>query len=144
MNQIIKKQLWTRHFILLIFITLTMGISTSMLSSPLPMYAEHIGASNSIIGLVTGFFALSALLCRPIFGNMLDSKGRKAVLIMGITAYCGIVLLYGWASTVAILLVLRFLHGIGFSAYSTGSGTVAADLIPAERLVEGLGYFGVF
>ncbi len=121
-----------------------MGVSTSMLSSPLPTYARHIGASNSIIGFVTGFFAFSALLCRPIFGNMLDSKGRKVVLIFGIIAYCVIVLSYGWVSTIVVLLVLRLLHGIGFSAYSTASGTVAADLIPAERLVEGLGCYGVF
>jgi MFS family permease len=138
-----RKKLWTKHFFLLIVTTLALGISGNMLNSPLPIYARYVGANNLIAGLVTGLFALSALLCRPIVGKLLDSKGRKTIFILGILVYSIIVFSYNWASTIGILLVLRFLQGIGMSAYTTASGTIAADLIPNGRLIEGFGYYGM-
>lgn len=114
-----------------------------MLNSPLPMYVKHFGADNTVAGLVTGLFSLSALICRPIFGNLLDRKGRKLILLFGIAIYSIIVFSYNWAASVIVLLSLRFLQGIGMSGYTTASGTVAADLIPAKRLVEGFSYYGM-
>lgn len=139
-----KSKLWTKYFILLTAVTFFMGISTSMLNSPLPMYVKHLGSGDSVAGLATALFSLSSLIFRPLFGNMLDNWGRKVVLIVGIIAYGTIVVSYNWIAVVAGLLILRFLQGIGFSAYSTASGTVASDLVPADRLVEGIGYYGMF
>jgi len=42
-----------------------------------------------------------------------------------------------------LLLALRAIQGLAFSAVSTATLTIAADLIPPVRRYEGIGYFGV-
>ena len=42
-----------------------------------------------------------------------------------------------------VLLLLRFFQGISFSLATTVTGAIAADLVPAKRRGEGLGYFGM-
>ncbi|KEK01588.1 MFS transporter [Oenococcus oeni] len=39
------------------------------------------------------------------------------------------------------ILIIRALQGIGFSASSTSGSAIAADLVPASRLTEGIGYY---
>jgi len=41
------------------------------------------------------------------------------------------------------LLILRFIHGISFAVATTATGAIAADVIPASRRGEGLGYFAM-
>jgi MFS family permease len=113
-----------------------------MLNSPLPVYIKHMGANDAKAGLVTGLFALSSMIMRPFYGNLLDRKGRKVILLIGIALSGFIGLSYIWASSVFALLALRFMQGVGMSAYSTASNTMASDLIPKKRLVEGFGYYG--
>jgi MFS family permease len=51
---------------------------------------------------------------------------------------------YFAVSMLILLLLLRLVHGATFGVSTTALGTVAADLVPAERRGEGLGYFGTF
>ena len=43
--------------------------------------------------------------------------------------------------SVGLLLVLRSLHGIGFSATTNAPGTIVSDIVPKSRLAEGVGYY---
>jgi MFS family permease len=136
-------KLLTKNYILLLASFLAVSAASNMLNSTLPMYALHIGAANSAAGLVTGVFALSSLLTRPLFGYLLDKKGRSIILLSGILACCLMMVSYNWVGTVAVLLVVRFFHGFTMGAYSTSFGTMAADLIPTEKLVAGYGYYSL-
>ena len=44
---------------------------------------------------------------------------------------------------VAPFVVFRILQGAGFSAVTTASATAAADALPASRMGEGIGYYGL-
>lgn len=50
---------------------------------------------------------------------------------------------YPWVMAIPMLLVLRVLHGVGHSAFTTGAGTIIADIIPQTRLTEGISYYGI-
>ncbi|MCP6429168.1 MFS transporter, partial [Klebsiella pneumoniae] len=47
------------------------------------------------------------------------------------------------AYSIILLLALRAIHGISWSATTTSVSTIAADLIPAARRTEGMGFFGI-
>ena len=47
------------------------------------------------------------------------------------------------AFSVGLLLVLRSLHGIGFSATTNAPGTIVSDIVPKSRLAQGVGYYGL-
>jgi MFS family permease len=53
-------------------------------------------------------------------------------------------LMYMNVNNLSRLLLLRFIHGIGFALANTTLYTVVADLISEKRRGEGLGYFATF
>lgn len=136
-------RLWTDHFIKIMIVAFTVSIAMNMTMTTLPLYGQYIGGSKALAGFITAIFALSALLFRPFFGNLLDTKGRKKVLVIGIIIFTLSIVSYNFAYTVAILLFLRFIQGVGFSGHSTATGTIVADIVPVTRLAEGIGYFGI-
>ena len=141
LKNINKEKLWSKHYILMMITALFIMISMQMSMTTLPVYAQYIGGSKSIAGFTTGIFAISAFLFRPLFGNLLDSKGRKIILVIGIIIFSLTTLSYNFVYTIVIILILRFIHGIGFSAYSNAGGTIIADVVPGSRLSEGVGLF---
>ncbi|OQA07757.1 MAG: Bacillibactin exporter [Firmicutes bacterium ADurb.Bin373] len=137
------ERLWTRDFVVITFITLFTFIGFQMLLPTLPVYASQLGGSDTAVGLVVGVFTISAVIIRPFTGHYLDLYGRKGILFAGLLIFAASILAYAWAPSLFILLVFRFIHGIGWGLCSTASSTVATDVIPKSRLGEGMGYYGL-
>jgi len=74
----------------------------------------------------------------------LDTIGRKPVLLLGLAIFLLAVAGYYWMVSVALVLAIRFIHGIGWGIVTTTYGTIVSDIIPPERSGEGMGYFGMF
>jgi len=118
-------------------------IANNMLMTGLPLYAIYLGGDNSISGMLFGFFMFVAILFRPYFGRLSDEKSRRIVLIIGAMVTAFITLSYVVAFSISLLLIMRSLHGIGFSATTNAAGTVISDIVPKKRLGEGIGYYGL-
>lgn len=142
-QNVIKDKLWTKHFILLMLMSFFMNLIMNMQMPVIPMYTINIGGSNSTIGTITGIFTLSSVLFRPWFGNLLDTRGRRIILLAGIIILTLASLTYGFTQAIIVLFIIRFLHGIGFSAQTTAAGTITSDIVPASRLGEGISYSGI-
>jgi MFS family permease len=137
------NKLWTKQYIFILLVSLLLSIGFNMQNNILPLYALKISGRVSLASLMTGAFSLTALFFRPIFGNLLDNLGRRLVLVGGIMAFCLVSFSYTFAYIPFILVTVRILQGVCFSAYSTATGTVVADIVPPKRLMEGIGYFGM-
>lgn len=138
-----REKLWTRNFILICFSNLATFMGFQMLMPTLPVYVDFLGGKESEIGLVVGFFTISAVLIRPLAGIAVDTYGRKGIYLLGLLVFTFSCLSYNWTYTIPLLLLVRFLHGFGWGTSSTAAGTVAADIIPKQRLGEGMGYYGL-
>ena len=108
MQYIIKK----------IFPILALSIFSSMLGigiiSPiLPLYAENLGATGVWLGVIVAGFSISRTVIVPFAGRLSDLKGRKLLLAIGLLAYTIISIGYIWADSIASLVLIRLLHGIG-------------------------------
>jgi predicted MFS family arabinose efflux permease len=142
----VKKQekLWTRDFILFCLSYLLMAAGFYFLLPVLPMYVTQVLEEDKTkIGYIIGLYALSALLIRPFSGYALDTFGRRKVYVISMLLYAMSMFLYSYATTFLLLLTLRFLHGFTWGMVTTGGGTIPADLVPARRRGEGIGYFGL-
>lgn len=135
--------LWNKNFLLIFLVNLVIFFAFQMLLPTLPVYAEKLGGSETVMGLIIGVFTISALLVRPFAGQMLDTSGRRGPLLIGLAIFIISVLAYNWAWSIAILLTLRLVHGFGWGIITTAAGTVATDSIPPKKLGEGMGYFGL-
>jgi MFS family permease len=144
-NQIVmeKEPLWTKDFILLALSNFFLFVGFQMLLPTLPVFVSEHGGNSTEVGLVVGILTLSAVLIRLFAGAALDTIGRKLIFIVGNV----IILLamggYTWSATVFMILLLRFVHGIGWGITTTTYGAIASDLIPITRRGEGMGYFGL-
>ena len=140
MNQ--KPRLWTKDFIMVSISNFLLFISFYILMVTLAVYSiDKFHASQSEAGLASSIFVLGAVIVRPIAGKMIDKVGKKKLLMMGLILFLIMMLLYFPVNSLPLLLLIRFLHGFAFGIGSTATGTIAADIIPASRRGEGLGYF---
>jgi MFS family permease len=139
----LQQKLWSKEFMLVILANFLVFTSMYMLLPTLPLYAQFIGGSQSMAGLIVGIFTLAAVVFRPLFGNMLDQIGRKRVLLLGVGIFAVTTASYHATSLIIILLAVRLLQGVGWGATTTATGTIASDVIPPARRAEGMGYFGM-
>lgn len=145
-EQIQKQQhdkIWTRDFLLICFANFFIFLGFQMTLPTLPLFVKELGGTDQSIGWIVGIFTFSALIFRPIAGQMLETKGRQFVYMFGLGVFAVTVGSFAVATTIVFLLVMRFLQGIGFGFASTATGTIATDLIPPKRRGEGMGYFGL-
>jgi len=105
----------------------------------LPLYIIAIGGSPADNGLATWFFALAAVLARPLAGFLADHWGRKPVLALGAVLFGGGPLLYALVPNVSLLLGARAAHGVGMALFTTAYQAFIADLLSPDRYGEGLG-----
>ena len=73
----------------------------------------------------------------------MESKGRSFVYLLGLAIFVLSVGSYSFAMSILFLFAIRIIQGVGWGLSTTASGTIATDLIPANKRGEGLGYYGL-
>lgn len=107
-----------------------------------PYAAERFQASASLGGLVAGVMVLGCLAGRFVSGRLI-CNGYKKVLFTGMFVYLGSMVLYLTADSLALLLGIRFLNGIGIGGIGTVTGTLIAHIVPPGQRGLGLSYFSL-
>lgn len=138
-----RPPLWTRDFILVTAINSLLFLGFQSYPSALPPYAKALGASDSALGWLTAVATIATLITRPMAGIMLDTLGRRNVLLSGLllmTVVSGVLYFF---PIVAAIIFLRFIHGLGWGVAGTAISTIAADYVPKIRFGEGMGFFSL-
>lgn len=138
-----EATLWSKGYILILISNIVVFFVHNMMLTGIPMYAQQSSFGNAIAGLTTTIYSMAALLFRPLFGIMIDTKGRRGVMLVGTSLTVITVVLYCFANSVTLLLLLRVLHGVAFSALSTVCATMVVDEVPQTYLSEGVGFAGI-
>ncbi len=139
-----REPLWTPQFSLLIASAVFMYISTFMLTPTLPLFVTQVGAGDLAAGgVIVAAYTLGSLLPRMIWGNLADRWLRQGVYLIGVTIIAVLSPLFAVTVLLPVIIGLRFLQGVGFSGSSTAGAAMSADLIPASRRAEGVGYYSL-
>ena len=114
----------------------------------LPLYITHHGGTEADIGILMAVFTFSSILSRPWISEMIDRIGRKRTYTIACILMILVPLVYpvfeGELSSFYFPMVLvRIVHGIGLALSFTSVITYVSDIIPENRLNEGIGMFGV-
>lgn len=141
--QPVKKALWTKDFLILFFTNSLFFAGFQLLIPVIPLYVTVLGGTSSQVGLITGVFVFSAIFIRLFTDWGIEKFGKKYCLFIGIIiSFLSVAGYYLWTSAGG-LLAIRIVHGLGFGIATTFYATLAADIIPASRCGEGMGYFGL-
>ncbi len=138
-----RERIFSRDFSLALVANLFSFCSMYLLLATLPLYVVAIGGTVSDAGVVLACFTLTAVIVRPWIGRLSDRRAKKAIMLVGAVMLAASSLLYEPAHSVPLVMAVRVFHGIGWAAFGTAASALAADLAPASRRGEAMGYFGV-
>ena len=108
----------------------------------LPQMVRDLGTDNATVqNTVTAYMLGMSVALVPI-GLLADALGRRPVLIAGMTLLIVMSIGCAMANSIDVMLVLRFLQGIGGAACQIISYSIAADRFRDRELTSVSGLLG--
>ena len=138
-----NAKLWTKNYIFVMLSNFSAAFSHSAFATIIALYVSDIGGNNRIAGLMAGGMTLAMMCTRPLVGNLLDRVGRRPIIILGGFLFAFNTMAYLFAASLAVLVVIRIIHGFSQVFYTVSTTTIVSDVVPEERMVDGLGYYGI-
>ncbi len=138
------EKFWTKDFITIAltnFIVILIFYLLMVTTSSFAVNEYH--ASSSQAGLATGIYIIGTLIGRLFTGRYINIIGTKKVVIIGLIAFTITTGLYFVHAGIMFLLICRLINGMAAGVTSTATGTMVAQIIPASRKSEGIGYFSM-
>lgn len=134
-------KIFTKPFFLVFGALLFSALVMYVLMSTVTEYATSLGSSATIAGLVSGIYIFGGLCSRIYSGNALERIGWRKTALIFMSIHFLSCLLYFIVNDVTLLLIVRFVHGIGFGATANAIVTIASAVLPRKRFGEAFGYF---
>jgi MFS family permease len=134
---------WLKDFLLTWISRFSIFLAHHVTRPLIPLYLITFGASSTVIGAVMAVFTVTATVMRMPVGLMIDRVGRKPFLLYGVVLFTAGNFGYLWAPSIPLMIPARILHGLGWSGCTTSVATIAADIVPAARRGELMGYAGM-
>ncbi|MBQ0140017.1 MAG: MFS transporter [Kurthia sp.] len=139
-----STKLWTKDFIMVSTTNFFLYFIHYLLIASMTVFTiEKFHVSTSLSGLAGGIFIIGMLFGRLYGGKSINKVGWKRMLYIGIIFSLLMILCYFTISSISMLLVIRFLHGIGFGIASTATATIVSQIIPDKHRGEGTGYYAL-
>ncbi len=113
----------------------------------LPVYAEAVGVGVGVIGVLIAAYDLAEIVAKPVFGAVADRQGLRKTMLIGIAIFTAASLTY-LVVPPQLLIVTRFLQGVGAAALSAASLALVGTYFDRDRgraygtynAVKGAGY----
>lgn len=139
----VGQRIWNPAFTGIFIANSLMSIGLQMGNILIGKYTNSLGATATLVGVVSSAFAWAAIVFKLISGPALDALNRKHVIIGALavtaTAFVGC----GLSSTVPALLFFRLMEGAGLAFTTTAFIAMAADALPREKTSTGLGFYAL-
>jgi multidrug resistance protein len=107
----------------------------------LPFWAERLGANAFEVGLIITVYALAQLLFTPVLGTLSDRYGRKPVIVVSLFIETVALVMTALAGSLPLLLLARFIGGLGASNIGSAQAVVA-DVTEKQDRAKGMGLIG--
>ncbi|XP_077989876.1 MFS-type transporter SLC18B1-like, partial [Glandiceps talaboti] len=124
--------------------------SFSIMAPFFPLKASEMGASDLIIGMIFGIFALIGFVSSPVLGKFLPKIGAKFMFLSGsfTCGCCGIIFgfldkLSPGTEFIAFCFVVRSIEALGSAAATTAVFTIIAQTFP-DKIATTFGIMEIF
>ena len=135
----LQRNLTLRLSILLAMVPLT-GATIDIYVPSLPAITAHFGVPAQLVQWTIPSYLIGYSLAQLFCGAFSDAWGRRALLIIGIVLYTGASLLAASASSISMLILMRFVQGLGVAAPGVLARAIASDSFDSERLPQVTNY----
>jgi MFS family permease len=135
------ERILTRNFVCTFSAQLSLALAMYTLMSTITEYVTAFGATATVAGMASGIYVVGGLFSRIYSGRAMEKHGWKQIALLFSLIHLAASVLYGFAGNVAVLLAVRFIHGIGFGASMNACMLIGMASLPRTRYGEAAGYF---
>jgi len=114
--------------------------STISKSPVLPLFASHMGADPSGVGLIASVSAFAGVLFSIPAGMLSDRLGKRSMLVVSSVIFATAPFLYLLAAKIWQLALVRFYHGLATAIFIPVAMALVSELFHGER-AEKMGWF---
>lgn len=137
------RDMGKREFIVLI--SMLMALTALAIDMMLPAFGDMrssfgLASDSTTIALVVTVFFIGFGLGQPVWGPLSDALGRKRILWLGLLVYILGAIGAVFAPSLAWLLVLRFVAGLGAAGIRVVTQGVIRDRYHGEQMAKVMSY----
>lgn len=119
-------------FLLCFAILVLDGYDTVVVGYIAPALKAHFGAAPAQLAPMFGAGLFGLTVGSFVFGPVADRFGRKPTLMVSIALFALFSLISAWSKSIEMLIVLRFVTGLGLGGAMPNAYTLAAEYCPAR------------
>mgnify|MGYP002622305947 CR=1 FL=1 len=138
-----EEKIFNKEFIKICFVNFLMMFGQNMTNTLVPKYANALGASSVMIGMITGFFSVSSFIIKPVSSTAIDSLDRKKILFVASVVISLGFVGFSISTTPEMLLICRLIHGFGIGFTVTGCLTMVSSTVSSRNLTTAVAYYSV-
>lgn len=138
-----RKSIWNRNYTLVFLCNILTAFSFHILTPTIPKYVLALGGGVELAGFAATAFSITAILTRPFVGYYINIKRKKVILTAALVIVACSILGYALSGSVAMILLFRLLHGVGWGMVTTANSTVLVASIGEDQIGRGIGLFGI-
>jgi len=136
-----QKKLYTDTNLLIAFgITLIVVMGVTNITPALPAMAQFFNIPYSSVTLMITVFTMPGIILTPMLGVLADRIGRKIIIIPSLLIFGITGLIMFFIRDFNLLLILRFIQGIGVSALGAINATIIGDMFTGKDRTIAFGY----
>ncbi len=133
-----KKRNMTLVILLINLFIAFLGIGLVIPVLPTLMNELHI--TGKVVGYLVAVFALTQLAVSPFAGRLVDTLGRKKMIVTGLFFFSFSELLFAVGESIHILFISRMLGGVSAAFIMPAVTAFIADITTVEERPKALGY----
>lgn len=138
-----RDSIWSVPFVVLMAVNFFQSMAAFMANATLPVFADSLGATASMVGVVVSSFTLSALLVRPFAGPAFDSFSRKRLLLIAQGIICLSFFAYGFVDSLGVLIAIRLFHGVGIGCSGPLAMSLVSEYLPVTKFASGISIYAL-
>jgi MFS family permease len=119
--------------VVLMFTAFVDMVGSSMIFPLVPYYATRMGATGLMVGVILASFSVAQLLSASSWGRFSDRYGRRPAILSGLVVSAAAYIVFAYTDSLALLLISRFVQGIGAGTVGVLQAYVADTMREDER-----------
>ncbi len=135
--------IWNKSFIAIFMVALFQTMAQFTAHTLVPKYADSLGATASLIGLISGLYAGTALAFRPVTSPAYDMFNKKDILMvaLGITSLSFVV--FFLSNNITWIVIGRAIQGLGIGVAGPMGLAIVASALPRESYSKGVSMYTI-
>lgn len=138
-----SKKMFNPLFIKVCLVNFMLMMGQQMANTLIPKYADYLGASSVIVGMITGIFSTTAFIIHAVSGQVIDVfEKRRVIFVASLTmtvAFVG----YTVADNITLLIIARLLQGCGVALTVVACLTLISQSVSRENITTAVAFYAV-